>query len=60
MIHYHQPPPQPVAPVAVDDLAIDEAKKHAKWAISALNFEDVPTGIRELKRALELLGVRQL
>jgi vacuolar protein sorting-associated protein VTA1 len=32
------------------------AQKHAKWAISALNFEDVPTAVRELRRALELLG----
>ena len=32
------------------------AQKHAKWAISALNFEDVPTAVRELRKALELLG----
>ncbi|KAK6815757.1 hypothetical protein PG987_016523 [Apiospora arundinis] len=32
------------------------AQKHAKWAISALNFEDVPTAVRELKAALNALG----
>lgn len=39
-----------------DDAAMSQAQKHAKWAISALNFEDVPTAIRELRRALETLG----
>ncbi|KAJ9132079.1 Vacuolar protein sorting-associated protein vts1 [Pleurostoma richardsiae] len=40
----------------MDDVAIAQAQKHAKWAISALNFEDVPTAVRELRRALETLG----
>jgi vacuolar protein sorting-associated protein VTA1 len=49
------------APIAaggptVDEAAMVGAQKHAKWAISALNFEDVPTAVRELRRALELLG----
>lgn len=39
-----------------DDMAMSQAQKHAKWAISALNFEDVPTAVRELRRALEALG----
>jgi len=39
-----------------DEAAMAGAQKHAKWAISALNFEDVPTAVRELRRALELLG----
>lgn len=39
-----------------DDAAMSQAQKHAKWAISALNFEDVPTAVRELRRALETLG----
>lgn len=43
----------------VDDQAISQATKHAKWAISALNFEDVKTAVKELKGALECLGVRQ-
>jgi vacuolar protein sorting-associated protein VTA1 len=34
------------------------AQKHAKWAISALNFEDVPTAVKELRIALQSLGAR--
>lgn len=50
-------PPQPVAGnAAVDDAAMSQAQKHARWAISALNFEDVPTAVRELRRALETLN----
>ncbi|KAI1431786.1 Vta1 like-domain-containing protein [Xylaria sp. CBS 124048] len=41
-----------------DDMAIAQAQKHAKWAISALNFEDVPTAVRELQAALVALGAR--
>ncbi|KAI2618969.1 DUF605-domain-containing protein [Hypomontagnella submonticulosa] len=41
-----------------DDMAIVQAQKHAKWAISALNFEDVPTAVRELQAALASLGAR--
>ncbi|CAK7230906.1 hypothetical protein SCUCBS95973_007730 [Sporothrix curviconia] len=59
------PPPPPagaaasapyVQPAGVDDLAMVNAQKHAKWAISALNFEDVSTAVRELRKALEFLG----
>ncbi|KAK4149925.1 Vta1 like-domain-containing protein [Chaetomidium leptoderma] len=54
-------PPVTYAPVqsggpVVDEAAIVGAQKHAKWAISALNFEDVSTAARELRKALELLG----
>lgn len=58
-IHPPQPPPpaQPVNAV-IDEEAIMKAQKHARWAISALNFEDVPTAIRELQGALALLGAR--
>ncbi|KAI1497004.1 DUF605-domain-containing protein [Biscogniauxia marginata] len=41
-----------------DDMAVAQAQKHAKWAISALNFEDVPTAVRELQAALVALGAR--
>lgn len=67
-------PPQQVAPIADtnlppptaggaqnyrnDDESILNAQKHAKWAISALNFEDVPTAVKELRIALETLGAR--
>ncbi|KAI2469601.1 DUF605-domain-containing protein [Annulohypoxylon bovei var. microspora] len=65
-----QPTPAPVVPAqqysngeapnsyGVDDMAMVQAQKHAKWAISALNFEDVPTAVRELQAALATLGVR--
>lgn len=39
-----------------DDESVAAAQKHARWAISALNFEDVPTAVRELRGALEKLG----
>ncbi|KAK9448480.1 Vta1 like-domain-containing protein [Limtongia smithiae] len=32
------------------------AQKHARYAISALNYEDVDTAIKELKTSLKLLG----
>ncbi|KAL9043540.1 MAG: hypothetical protein Q9214_003275 [Letrouitia sp. 1 TL-2023] len=40
----------------VDEEAMLKAQKHAKWAISALNFEDVNTAIKELQGALRSLG----
>ncbi|KAK7609956.1 Vta1 like-domain-containing protein [Phyllosticta paracitricarpa] len=42
----------------MDDDSIMNAQKHAKWAISALNFEDVPTAVKELQIALQSLGAR--
>lgn len=51
---------RPTAPAnqvyETNEEAILKAQKHAKWAISALNFEDVTTAVRELKGALETLG----
>ena len=41
---------------AADEEAILKAQKHARWAISALNFEDVKTAVKELRGALESLG----
>ncbi|KAI0799174.1 Vta1 like-domain-containing protein [Xylaria sp. FL0064] len=49
---------QPTGAYNYDDMAISQAQKHAKWAISALNFEDVPTAVRELQAALTTLGAR--
>lgn len=51
-----QVPQQVTGNFTADDMAMSQAQKHAKWAISALNFEDVPTAVRELRRALEALG----
>lgn len=62
-----QPPPTqhyggsdggPAGSYQYDDMAVAQAQKHAKWAISALNFEDVPTAVRELQAALATLGAR--
>lgn len=39
-----------------EEAAIAAAQKHAKWAISALAFEDVPTAVKELQSALRQLG----
>ncbi|POR37672.1 Vacuolar protein sorting-associated protein vts1 [Tolypocladium paradoxum] len=53
------PPPAPAAasgPTNYRD--ISQAQKHAKWAISALNFEDVPTAVAELRNALAMLGAQ--
>ncbi|KAI8961271.1 DUF605-domain-containing protein [Daldinia sp. FL1419] len=68
---YYSQPSQPAVPAQqyggnsgssnalnTDDMAIVQAQKHAKWAISALNFEDVPTAVRELQAALATLGAR--
>jgi vacuolar protein sorting-associated protein VTA1 len=40
----------------VDDHNISLAQKHARWAVSALTFDDVDTAIKELKNALRFLG----
>ncbi|KAL8872541.1 MAG: hypothetical protein Q9174_001847 [Haloplaca sp. 1 TL-2023] len=68
-----QPPPVPAPSVVpysltghessrpsavVDEEAMAKAQKHARWAISALNFEDVNTAIQELNGALKSLGAR--
>jgi vacuolar protein sorting-associated protein VTA1 len=65
-----QPPPVTPAPVVqapaqsarqvlnTDDAAIAKAQKHARWAISALNFEDAATAVKELRAALQTLGAQ--
>ena len=50
-----QHPPLP-AQLNRDDESVAAAQKHAKWAISALNFEDVDTAVKELRIALRALG----
>ncbi|KAK0259979.1 hypothetical protein B0A54_09464 [Friedmanniomyces endolithicus] len=56
------PPPPPVSqgpPLGgykTDDESVLAAQKHAKWAISALNFEDVDTAVKEFRIALRALG----
>lgn len=41
-----------------DEASVMAAQKHARFAISALNFEDVPTAVEQLRKALETLGVK--
>ncbi|KAI5786357.1 Vta1 like-domain-containing protein [Peziza echinospora] len=55
--YYNQPAPPPPPPTAaVDEESITKAQKHAKWAISALNYDDIPTAVKELRAALKVLG----
>lgn len=62
-----QPPPvqQPTVPAwspapvsGPGQKNIDKAQKHAKFAVSALNFDDVTTAVLELRTALAALGAQ--
>lgn len=52
--------PAPVAPSqpshSIDDNSISLAQKHARWAVSAMTFDDVDTAIKELRNSLRCLG----
>lgn len=50
------PTPARTEQLATDDASIAKAQKHAKWAISALNFDDPTTAVKELRNALRTLG----
>jgi|TARA_B110000093_G_C12926469_1_gene391541 vacuolar protein sorting-associated protein VTA1 len=50
------PPVSFGAGIGIESVA--EAQKHAKFAVSALGFEDVPTAIDNLQKALFLLEGR--
>ncbi|KAF2662865.1 DUF605-domain-containing protein [Lophiostoma macrostomum CBS 122681] len=52
----HAAPMLSQGPFNTDDQSVLQAEKHAKWAISALQFEDVPTAVKELRVALRALG----
>lgn len=45
-----------IATILSNSEIFTKSQKHAKFAISALNYEDVATAIRELNQALELLN----
>ncbi|KAJ3309119.1 hypothetical protein HDU76_003720 [Blyttiomyces sp. JEL0837] len=49
--HHHRDLP----PEEIDQQIITSATKHSKFAISALQYEDVPTAIDNLEKALALL-----
>ncbi|OAA40707.1 hypothetical protein NOR_05795 [Metarhizium rileyi] len=52
------PAPSAATGLTPSHKSIEQAQKHAKWAISALNFEDVPTAVQELRNALAMLGAQ--
>lgn len=43
-------------PVQLDSKSIERCQKHCKWAISALDYEDLETARAELRKALAMLG----
>ncbi|KAF2132827.1 DUF605-domain-containing protein [Dothidotthia symphoricarpi CBS 119687] len=50
------PPTTSQGPFRNDEDSLREAKKHAKWAISAIDFDDANTAVKELRVALKALG----
>jgi len=44
-----------LAASGISATSIDKAQKHAKFAVSALSFNDVPTAVDNLRTALALL-----
>mmetsp|Transcript_21410 Transcript_21410/g.53290 ORF Transcript_21410/g.53290 Transcript_21410/m.53290 type:complete len:86 (-) Transcript_21410:69-326(-) len=67
--HFHPPPnplpllmapPAPPTPsAALGPDALFAAQRHAKFAVSALQFSDVPTAVQNLHAALAALGAPQ-
>lgn len=49
------PPKRVKKEITTEDMA--KAQKHARWAVSALDYEDVETAIKQFKLGLQLLGV---
>ncbi|KAI9617112.1 hypothetical protein KEM48_004969 [Puccinia striiformis f. sp. tritici PST-130] len=49
---------QPVLPTntTVNPIKVAQAQKHAKWAISALNFDDISTAKNQLQIAIDTLN----
>lgn len=54
--HRVLPPTLEPAAYRTDEEAVVAAQRHARFAISALNFEDVKTAVKELRDALQSLG----
>jgi vacuolar protein sorting-associated protein VTA1 len=50
------PVPVPSAPVALTRKQTEQIQKHARWAISALDYDDVETAKSELRKGLAMLG----
>ncbi|CAL5872900.1 uncharacterized protein PFLUO_LOCUS7169 [Penicillium psychrofluorescens] len=49
-------PPSSQPSHGMDDTSITLAQKHARWAVSALTFDDVDTAVKELRNSLRYLG----
>ena len=56
--HEHEAEAGNMLHLVPDAEAIESAQKHAKWAISALNYEDIDTAVLELKKALVALELK--
>lgn len=52
---YIPPPVQVAKEVTPEDMTM--AQKHARWAVSALDYEDVETAIKQFRLGLRMLGV---
>jgi vacuolar protein sorting-associated protein VTA1 len=39
-----------------DDMAMAKTQKHARFAISALTFDDLDTAVKELRAVLQAMG----
>ncbi|KAI5798844.1 Vta1 like-domain-containing protein [Geopyxis carbonaria] len=52
---YIAPPSQPRNPISPEDIA--KAQKYAKWAISALDYDDIDNAIEQFRSGLAALGV---
>ncbi|KAF9926483.1 hypothetical protein FBU30_003954 [Linnemannia zychae] len=53
--YQHAQSPYAPAPVVLDPTVSTQVQKHCKWTISALTYDDIPTAIENLEKALALL-----
>lgn len=51
----YAPPPVIKKEVTPEDMTM--AQKHARWAVSALDYEDIDTAIKQFRLGLKILGV---
>ena len=51
-------PPPTSYPETLDPKSLERCQKHARWAISALDYEDLETARKELRLALDLVEGR--
>lgn len=57
-VHASIPAPAPPLPQHLDTKTIEKTQKHAKWAISAMDYNDLDTARLELRKALDILEGR--